>query len=208
MNPELETGSEAHKTGHRWIDLSVAGCALLVSFCSLGLAVHHGKTMERLVEANSRPFLQIIDSNAEPTEEGAYREVLSFQMRNAGAGSARVEWFRIDLDGKPVEDWYAFMRLMQSEVSAASGTDIAATDRGQLMTSDVPQYLQADGRIPSFHWPRTAENTLLWNYVNGVRMTDRLHMQACYCSIFDECWVADSKVFRPKPVEQCEAGSE
>lgn len=208
MNPELESGSEVHKTGHRWIDLSVAGCALFVSFCSLGLAVHHGKTMERLVEANSRPFLQMVNSSADETEEGVFRQVISFQLRNAGAGPARVEWLNIELDGRPVENWDAFMQLMQTEASAAADTNSASISPGQKITSDVPQYLQANGRIASMYWPRTAENAPLWDYVNGVRVTDRFRLQACYCSIFDECWVADSRVFRPKPVEHCEAGSE
>jgi hypothetical protein len=30
-----------------------------------------------------------------------------------------------------------------------------------------------------------------------------IHIRACYCSVFEECWVKDSRVSRPTPVPQC-----
>ena len=50
MYPEVER-AEAHKTGHKWIDITVALCALVVSGVSLFVAVMHGRTMERMAEA-------------------------------------------------------------------------------------------------------------------------------------------------------------
>lgn len=44
-----------HHTGHRWVDYVIAGTALLVSVISLWVAVGHGRTMEKLVAANSWP---------------------------------------------------------------------------------------------------------------------------------------------------------
>jgi hypothetical protein len=68
--PETELPTEIRKTGHRMADMTVAFSALFVSLCSLGIAVHHGHTMQKLVEANSRPLIQFsistgdLDSNA------------------------------------------------------------------------------------------------------------------------------------------------
>jgi hypothetical protein len=28
-------------------------------------------------------------------------------------------------------------------------------------------------------------------------------MRACYCSVFDECWVAEARTFPPRQVERC-----
>jgi hypothetical protein len=202
MNPELETSSEAHKTGHRWVDLSVAGCALLVSFCSLGLAVHHGKTMERLVTANSMPFLQITSSSGEYASDGSVRQVMSFDLRNSGVGPARVEWLTRTLDDKPIEDWDAMMKALHAEAVSSGGVD-SAIAVGRKSTSDVPTFLSGGGSLQSMRWQRTDENAPFWDSVNKVRSGSRLRLQACYCSIFDECWIADSQIFEPKQVDRC-----
>jgi hypothetical protein len=42
-----------HRTGHSWLDISLAVSAFFVSLSSLRLAMHNARTMERLVAANS-----------------------------------------------------------------------------------------------------------------------------------------------------------
>ena len=55
MIVEVETHApHAHKTGHNWVDLVVAISALFVSLVSLGIGILHGRTMERMAEANAR----------------------------------------------------------------------------------------------------------------------------------------------------------
>src|SRR5258708_6592955 len=95
MLPESESTAEVHKTGHRIADLS------------MGLAIHHGHAMDRLVEANSRPFLQFISNNADPTANanGVPAPVLDVWVDNPGSGPARIEWFKIEVDGRQVKDW-------------------------------------------------------------------------------------------------------
>jgi hypothetical protein len=39
-------------SGHRWLDISLGLSAMFVSVISLVVAVEHGRTMERMVEAN------------------------------------------------------------------------------------------------------------------------------------------------------------
>lgn len=33
----------------------------------------------------------------------------------------------------------------------------------------------------------------------------KLNFLACYCSVFDECWIADSRKTEPSKVKQCPA---
>jgi methanogenic corrinoid protein MtbC1 len=55
MTVDVETHApHAHKTGHNWVDLVVAISALFVSVVSLGIAVLHGRTIERMAEENAR----------------------------------------------------------------------------------------------------------------------------------------------------------
>src|SRR6185503_13369949 len=44
----------AHKTGHHWIDMTVAVAAVFISVVSLAVAILHGRTMERMAEENAR----------------------------------------------------------------------------------------------------------------------------------------------------------
>lgn len=88
MTP-AESHHEIRKTGHRWIDISVAACALTVSITSLFVAVRHGRSMERMAEANARlvqanswPLLQRYHSDV--GEQGA--PVFSLDVANNGVG--------------------------------------------------------------------------------------------------------------------------
>ena len=42
-----------HRTGHSWLDISLALSAFFVSLISLWLAMHNARTMEKLVASNS-----------------------------------------------------------------------------------------------------------------------------------------------------------
>lgn len=52
-------GHRPHTTGFRWLDISLALSAFVVSIGSLWLTVHNARTMERLVTANSYPNVDI-----------------------------------------------------------------------------------------------------------------------------------------------------
>jgi hypothetical protein len=66
--PPVNTGAEGvhaepKRTGHRLLDLSIAVSAILISLTSLAIAIHHGRVQQKLVAANSWPFLTSITSN-------------------------------------------------------------------------------------------------------------------------------------------------
>jgi hypothetical protein len=46
----------------------------------------------------------------------------------------------------------------------------------------------------------------LWDTFNTLRFELRFH--ACYCSVFDECWVSDLTTVSPQPVEHCAVSSD
>src|SRR6185436_9542916 len=79
--------------GHRWVDFAVPFSALAVSVISLVVAVHHGRTMQemaqanaRLVQANSWPLLQFTTGNANETGQPE----ITLKIENAGVGPAKV----------------------------------------------------------------------------------------------------------------------
>jgi hypothetical protein len=198
--PETELVPEIRKTGHRLADLAVAFSALFVSLCSLGIALHHGRTMQRLVEANSRPFIQITTSSGPPGAEGTLSQAFTVLISNPGAGAARVERFSILVDDKPVKDIAeAFLRLAGL---AADAQDEAAVLGPVTYLEVAPSYIKAGSEQPVLRWPRTASNASVWDK-DAAAGWQRVKFEACYCSIFDECWIENSRTFRPTAVKSC-----
>jgi hypothetical protein len=203
MMPATESKHEAHRTGHRVADLVVGFSAIFISLCSLALAIHHGHTMERLVEANSRPFIQFDTSNGQVRPDGEAARELSATISNPGAGAARIEQFEISVDRRAFSAWPEALRQLKED--AAAQHVIAADSRlGRFSYATVaPSYLRSSGEQVILRWNRDDSNGALWDYVDAARQAKRIVLKVCYCSIFDQCWVASTASFRPALVKRC-----
>ena len=179
-------------------DLAVAFSALFVSLCSLGIALHHGQTMQRLVEANSRPFIQIKINDGRT--EHPPSQVLTVSMSNPGAGAARIERFSILIDDKRVSDIYAaLLQLADLPVKPVDAEGVL----GSIAYADVvPSYVKAGSDQAVLRWERTASDAAIWDKVIDAE-PKHLKFETCYCSIFDECWIENSHTFRPTPTASC-----
>lgn len=205
MLPESESSPEVHRTGHALTDRIVGFSAIFISLCSLGLAIHHGHIMDRLVEANSRPFLQFDTSNGGVRSDGSVVRELSATISNPGSGAARIDRFGITLDGHPFPDWAATLRALKAEAEAKHVLPPGATSVGQMSYATVNRsYLKGGGEVVILRWLRTDENAALWDYVDAARFDGRFQLSACYCSIFDQCWVASTKTYKPADVRRCD----
>src|SRR6202008_287634 len=97
-----------HDDRHRWFDIAIALAVVLVSAGSLYVSLHTGHTMEKLVEQNSRlvkansvPLLLFDTGNVD--DQGQPEIYLG--VRNAGTGPARIVWFELLQDGRPVRNY-------------------------------------------------------------------------------------------------------
>jgi hypothetical protein len=80
-----------HRTGFRWLDISLALSAFFIGLISLAVAIHHGKTMDKLVASNSYPNIDIEQSNEEDLHDGlGQRPVLNIDLTNTGIAPARI----------------------------------------------------------------------------------------------------------------------
>jgi hypothetical protein len=108
------------------------------------------------------------------------------------------------VDGHQVGSWREALKVVHDQ-AVARGT-LAATDSGAIdfqQSDTAPAYLRAGDRRFVMTWPRTEENAIRWDAIAGLRLS--MHLVACYCSIFEQCWMADSKVFFPTSVPSCTA---
>jgi hypothetical protein len=183
--PEVEAHHH-HKTGHSKLDLIFASLAVVLSLVSVVVALHHGKTMERLVEANTWPNLSYSTGNLIDND---HTPAVTLSLTNTGVGPARIENFELFYKDKPVADGGALM-------SACCG----AATRNFISSSVIGEVLPARDRI-DFVEVLKAQNAALYDMLNTERF--KLRVRACYCSVFDDCYVMDTAARRPERVAAC-----
>ena len=199
MTPEHETVHVPHSTGHRWVDMAVALSALFVSIVSLALAVHHGDAMDRLVAANSWPFLMYDTESIDP--QGNRR--ISLKIENSGVGPARIQTFEVWWQGQPVST--ASELLQRCCMTDAKAPIDPATARSlDLVIGQIASRVLRAGAAESFLSLELKEaNAAIWHRLDIARL--QLRMRACYCSVFDECWQTDLVQTNAKRVRSCPA---
>jgi len=184
--PEVEAHLH-HKTGHSLADKILAVLAIFLSCVSVFIAVSHGRTMERLVAANSWPNLGYSTGNT--SDDGAGDEI-SLKIKNSGVGPARIDSFELFYKGAP----------------EASAKDLVKAccqvAHGYLNVSTViDEVLPARDTLPFLIVDKAKNDAAFWDKLNSERL--QIRTRVCYCSVFEECWVRDSEQRRPERVNEC-----
>jgi hypothetical protein len=189
LAPETEHHHH-HHTGHRWLDVTLGVSAVFISLMSLFLAIQHGRVMERMVQASTWPYVMVRFSTSNPDGSPHVR----LEVVNKGVGPAKVESLEVFYRDAAQPGGEALLQailrpadkrhlpFLQSDVvdsvmAANEGVDIVALDAANF-TPQETQTLRA--AMPE------------------------LSFRVCYCSVFDECSVLDTrKQLRPEPVNEC-----
>lgn len=187
--------AEPRRTGHRLLDLAIAGSAILISLVSLGVAIHLGRVQARLVAANSWPFLRFWSSA--DVVNGA--QVVSVGISNDGAGPAILKSLVVRYQGKPIR---GFVELLQACCGVPTGvTKADLVGIGVAQESSLIGVVRARERVSMLALERTSSNVDLWQRFSAAR--GALTFQACYCSIVGDCWTSDLHSLDPNPVPSC-----
>jgi hypothetical protein len=173
-------------TGRRWLDITLALSAMFVSAISLIVAVEHGQTMERLVAANSWPFLSY--GAGILTIDGI--RTLHMHLSNTGVGPAKIESVELRWKGVAYGNDQDFLK-------ACCGFDQTA---GTPFDSDLlpHQVLRAGEQIKFLGFKQSA-SPAVFAALNRAMLSRDLQLNICYCSIFDDCWKADLTLLTLKP---------
>ena len=182
----------------QWLELTIAGTALVTSICSIVIAIHHGHTMEKLVQANSIPYLTGGFSTA--TTEG--EQVLSLDFLNRGVGPAHERSLRVKVDGQYVRSLDELVAKSLPPDQAAE-VDKARKDRTlQILKNNVhTRFVPGSGEQLVFRITRNAENARYWDMLE--KGADKWDVEYCYCSVFDDCWVVRGVWSEPAPIAEC-----
>ncbi|KPF73293.1 hypothetical protein IP88_09510 [alpha proteobacterium AAP81b] len=193
--PETHVPHAPH-TGHRWWDFAIGGAAMVVSLISLYVAVHHGEIMEKLVAANSWPNIDASGNVVEGRLPGSVR--FEVAVRNNGVGPARVESLELWDGTTPIRDAAGLAARLKL---AGGGMPLSARLEGASIIGQVVG-ARENVKVVAFDGSDAAR----WG-LPMVQLAGQLETRVCYCSVFDECYVADSRANhgRAEHVEKCPA---
>jgi hypothetical protein len=192
--PEVHIPHAPHRGGlPRWLELVITVTALITSISSIAIAVHHGSIMEKLVQANSIPYLTGGFSSA--TQQG--EKVLSLDLVNRGVGPAHEKSLRVKVDDRYVKSMSEFFSASLGAEHASQAKEILHPLWNRVPTRFVP----AGQSQFVFSLRRTPENAELWDLLQ--KDLERWNVEFCYCSVFQDCWNVQSQDTEPKHVKEC-----
>lgn len=186
-----------HGTGFRWLDMSLALSAFVISLASLWLTVHNARTMERLVTSNSYPNIDFNFGNEFDFQDGrGTRPAVYLSLDNTGVGPARLRSIELGFGGKPAATLRALLDICCTREPASTLPKTDSWSSGDMRGAMV----QAGREVNLFAWSQ-APGDPRWARLEEVR--DKIGVRVCYCSVFDECYVRGSDRREPVRVKAC-----
>ncbi len=180
-------------TGFRALDLVLAVSAVFISGVSLYVATEHGRTERELVQANSWPILQ---------EKAAFnaKGLTVLSVRNSGVGPAKLEYFEVLYKGHPIHSTHELLLQCCNVPATPEAENQAFVDGASLysISGDVLRPGEDETFIRLVGSPQRHDAGEKF-----VAASYDLKFRACYCSVFDQCWMSDLQTLRPSPVGEC-----
>ena len=170
--------------------LSLVG--VFIAVVALYAALNESAAVRQQTAAAVWPFVQFAIEEGE-TEDSAH---FSIQFTNTGVGPARMRSMKVRLNGESVRDWNAAIALLGGADSEGS-EGIEGISRN-FITNRV---LAPGESVKAFE---TTNPDLRRRFLDAAT-NDASYVAYCYCSIFDECWLADSRgrLLDPEPTAAC-----
>jgi uncharacterized protein (DUF433 family) len=180
---------ETHRRPKVQAEMLVGVSAVIIGVCALGVSLYETSLMREEQRAAVLPLLELSRSyNLQSDESPGKESRLWLQAQNVGIGPARIVDFRVTVDGVPYPTWDTALReLIQYDSSISYGQ---STINGRTIPPD---------RLVTMMELNDTELT-----ESILAEFDRLEFEACFCSVFDECWTTSHSAFgAATPVESC-----
>ena len=164
--------------------LSVAG--VFIAIVALYAALSESAAVREQTAAAVWPFVQL---SIEDSDSGDTAE-FTLSFTNAGVGPAKMRTMQLVVGGEPIHDW--------ADAVARLGGRLSDDVSRNFISNRV---LSPDEKIDSFH---TNDPELARKFQQAMSNPQN-YITFCYCSIFDDCWAADSRenLQDPEPVNAC-----
>ncbi|MEQ8693270.1 MAG: hypothetical protein RIC89_20830 [Pseudomonadales bacterium] len=164
--------------------LSLVG--MFIGLLALYAALTESEAVRQQTAAAVWPFVQISVADFDTGERAGF--TLSF--KNAGVGPALVRSLQLNIDGQPMRDWEHVVAHLGGELNE---------EVGRIYISD--RVLSPDEKVDLI----SVSNAALARKFQATLANPDNSIVYCYCSIFDDCWLADSRrqALNPESVDAC-----
>ena len=161
--------------------------ALAVSIFALAIGAWQTRLMQSQARASVWPHLEIGYTYNSNVDENGFL----WRIDNNGVGPARIETIALTFDGKPMRHWRDALEALGFKGELHMSTSSLA---GEV----IPPSLNRETAIEAL---RVNQRELAAAIKQNAT---RFGMDICYCSVYDDCWVAHWLKPKPDPVARCE----
>ena len=154
----------------------------LIAVAALGTAVYSAWLARTQQRASVWPYV---------TQENSFPGYYERHLTNAGLGPALVRSFEVRVDGQAARDWAEVLQRLD-----------VVPSWGSISYSDV-------GRGSVLMPGQSLSILVVRDTAVRARLrarVDRMATIICYCSLYDECWVQDSRETEPRSAK-CRLGA-
>ena len=164
--------------------LSVAG--VFIAIVALYAALTESAAVRQQTAAAVWPFVQLSIADRDSAESAEF----TMSLTNAGVGPARMHTLRLIIDGEPTRDWAHAVTQLGGELTNQVGRDFVSN-----------RVLSPNEKVDMI----SITDPDLARQFQAVITNPETSITYCYCSIFDECWLVDSRrdIQNPESVEDC-----
>jgi hypothetical protein len=165
--------------------------ALIASLALAYFAFIQADATQKMQTGGVMPFVTFGTSNG---DEQGNRDI-TLTLTNNGVGPAILGPIEIRYKGKPIATPVDLLR-----------TCCTAGDASPLRFSTSPSTgiaVRPGETIEFVSFPHTPASDPIWQAFNKERW--KLEVRACYCSIYNDCWVTEGMQGLPKAVTKCPA---
>jgi len=165
-----------------WLEWATAISALVISICSIGIALYNANIVSKLLKANSYPYLFFSITDA--TETGPARISVDFMNNGVGPGDERS--LKIRVGDRYVTDVGDLIRTALAPEDASLAVKLLV----DLHDNEPTRFVASKDRALVFRIAKTAENARYWDRLDQSITSKGWVVEYCYCSVFEECWAA------------------
>jgi hypothetical protein len=169
--------------------------AVALSMLALGTSAYQSMLMRdqtKLMQVQSRASVWPSVSIGENDTHTPTEDMFAWRVDNNGVGPAKIESVVVNLDGKPYGNWQTLSAVL------APGHPFHAAQSS------------VNGLVlpPSLNRETTVEMVKLSDPVLARAFHDaqsRFKIEICYCSVYDDCWIANINDRGERPmIDRCE----
>ncbi|WP_395373279.1 hypothetical protein [Marinicella sp. W31] len=155
--------------------------ALMVSLMAVFIGAYTAYIERTFARSSMWPRLEIFRSFSQKDEQRYFK----YSVSNVGTGPALIQYAVLKFDGQVATNWSVFMELIEAEKVNFSQSHIG----GRILPAEaVTEVLY------------TEDENLMKRL---LQVGNKASIELCYCSIYDECWLTDSKN-KPQPIAECQ----